>query len=331
LAKIHEIVFLDIDKILNAKYNKAELRTEAVMAEKTGKRNKKSFYVRHRDGVLAFLLLGVPILWWVALSAFPLIFGVGLGFFEWTNVNAAPKFVWFDNFVLFFKDAYYYKSLLQTFLIGGLCFLIGMVLGLALALVLNKIKFLKSFFRSVWYIPVITATVATSQIFQILLDPYNGVLNNLLIKMGLNPVIWNLEYGWSVFWIVVYTTWKGLGGTVLMWLAALQSVDASTQEAAQMDGAGKATVFFKITLPQMGPIAVYILINSFIGAMQIYEQVLFISNGGPSGQTAVLAYRIMRLAFWDNNFGMAGACSVIMLLVTFVFTLIVFRKQKESV
>lgn len=294
-------------------------------------RNNKSFYARHRDGVLAFLLLGIPVLWWVALSAFPLVFGIGLGFFEWTNVNVAPKFIWFDNFATFFKDAYYYKSLLQTFLIGGLCFLIGMVLGLALALALNKIRFLKSFFRSVWYIPVITSTVATSQIFQILLDPYNGVLNNILVKMGANPVIWNLEYGWSIFWIVFYTTWKGLGGTVLMWLAALQSVDVSTQEAAQMDGAGKATVFFKITLPQMGPIAVYILINSFIGAMQIYEQVLFISNGGPNGQTAVLAYRIMRLAFWDNNFGMAGACSVIMLLVTFVFALIVFRKQKESV
>lgn len=293
-------------------------------------RGQKSFYAKHREGVLAFLLLVVPVAWWLALSAFPLVFGIGLGFFEWTNVNVAPKFVWFDNFAAFFTDSYYYMSLVQTLLIGGLCFVIGMVLGLALALVLNKIRFLKSFFRSVWYIPVITSTVATSQIFQILLDPYNGILNNILINAGKNPIIWNLEYGWSVFWIVIYTTWKGLGGTVLMWLAALQSVDPSTQEAAQLDGAGKATTFFRVTLPQMGPIAIYILINSFIGAMQIYEQVLFISNGGPSGQTAVLAYRIMRLAFWDNNFGMAGACSMIMLLVTFVFTLIVFRKQKES-
>ena len=80
----------------------------------------------------------------------------------------------------------------------------------------------------------------------------------------------------------------------------------------------------------MAPIAVYILINGFIGAMQIYEQVLFITNGGPSGQTAVLAYRIMRLAFWDNNYGMAGACSVVMLLITFIFTLLIFRKQKEE-
>lgn len=292
---------------------------------------KRSFYAKHRDAILAVLLLGIPILWWVFLSAFPLVFGIGLGFFEWTNLYEMPKFVGFGNFVEFFRNSYYYMSLVQTLLIGGLVFIVGSALGLLLALVLNKIQFMKSFFRSVWYIPVITSTVATTQIFQILLDPYNGILNNILMSMGKEPIIWVLEYGWSVFWIVVYTTWKGLGGSILMWLAALQSVDAATQEAAQVDGAGKVRIFFQITLPQMAPIAVYILINSFIGAMQVYEQVLFISNGGPSGKTAVLAYRIMRLAFWDNNFGMAGACSVIMLLITFVFTVLVFRKQKEDV
>lgn len=301
------------------------------MKEAVISNNKQSFYKRHRDGILAFALLGIPILWWVFLSAFPLVFGMGLGFCEWTNVYEAPKFVGLKNFIAFFQNEYYWMSLVRTIYIGGLCFIVQMVLGLALAVALNKIQFMKGFFRSVWYIPVITSTVATSQIFQIMLDPYQGVLNNVLISMGKDPVMWNLDYEWSVFWIVFYTTWKGLGGNVLMWLAALQSVDSSVQEAAEIDGAGKWTMFFKITLPQMAPIAIYILINGFIGAMQIYEQVLFITNGGPSGQTAVLAYRIMRLAFWDNNYGMAGACSVIMLLITFVFTLLVFRKQKEEV
>lgn len=301
------------------------------MKDSTVNNAKKSFYRRHRDAIYAAALLGVPVLWWVVLSAFPLVFGMGLSFFDWTNVYAAPRFVGIDNFVTFFRNEYYWMSLVRTLYIGGLCFFVQTVFGLALALVLNKIRFLKGFFRSVWYVPVITSTVATSQIFQIMLDPYQGVLNNVLTSMGKNPVIWNLDYKWSVFWIVFYTTWKGLGGNVLMWLAALQSVDGSVQEAAEIDGAGRRTMFFRITLPQMAPIAVYILINGFIGAMQIYEQVLFITNGGPSGQTAVLAYRIMRLAFWDNDYGMAGACSVIMLLITFFFTLIVFRKQKEEV
>lgn len=296
----------------------------------SSKKKNKSFYKRHRDGILAFALLGIPVLWWLALSAFPLAFGIGLGFCEWTNVYESPVFVGLKNFAEFFKNEYYWMSLVRTLYIGGLCFAVQMALGLALAAALNKITFLKGFFRSVWYIPVITSSVATSQIFQIMLDPYQGVLNNVLMKAGRNPVMWNLDYKWSVFWIVFYTTWKGLGSCVLMWLAALQSVDGSVIEAAEIDGGGKWTIFFKISMPQMAPIAVYILINGFIGAMQIYEQVLFITNGGPSGQTAVLAYRIMRLAFWDNNYGMAGACSVVMLLITFIFTLLIFRKQKEE-
>ena len=307
----------------------AQVAAGAERAEEQRGGPKKSFFIRHRTGLLAAALLGIPILFWAVLSAFPLVFGIGLSFFEWTNLTESPVFIGFENFKSFFTNEYYWMSLVRTVFIGGLCFVFGTVCGLLLALAVNKLRFLRSFFRSVWYIPCVASTVAVSQIFQLLLD-YDGILNSMLIGMGAEPVSWDLEYGWSVFWIVVYSTWKGLGGSVLMWLAALQSVDSTIVEAAELDGAGRTTMFFRIKLPQMMPIVVYILISGVVGAMQIYEQVQFITNGGPSGQTAVLAYRIMRLAFWDNNFGMASCCSVIMMLVTFVFVVILFRKQKEG-
>lgn len=129
--------------------------------------------------------MGIPILFWAVLSAFPLVFGVGLSFFEWTNLTESPVFIGFENFKSFFTNEYYWMSLVRTVFIGGLCFVFGTVCGLLLALAVNKLRFLHSFFRSVWYIPCVASTVAVSQIFQLLLD-YDGILNSMLIGMARN-------------------------------------------------------------------------------------------------------------------------------------------------
>ena len=215
-------------------------------------------------------------------------------------------------------------------LIGGLSFIATTLIGLLFALVLNKIKVFRSVFQAIWYIPVVLSTVATTQIFNIFLDTYDGVINQMLIRAGKEIIVWELSVPWSIAWIVIYSVWKGLGGSVLLWLSALLSVDGSLKEAAKIDGATPWKEFIYVTIPQMKPIILYILINGFIGAMQIYEQVLFITNGGPYGQTEVLAFRIMRDFYWENNFGMAGASSMVMLLVTFGFTVAVFKTRKEK-
>ena len=97
-----------------------------------------------------------------------------------------------------------------------------------------------------------------------------------------------------------------------------------------MDGASRTKIFFCISLAQMYPLIIFICINGFIGAMQVYEQVVFITNGGPAGQTEVLAYRIMYDAFWDHDFGMAGASGMIMLLLTLFFSLFIFKRQQKE-
>ena len=291
----------------------------------------KSFYKRHSQGIVSFLILLVPIGWWLLTSGFQIIFGISLGFLDWKGISGNPQFAGIDNYIRFFTDSFYYLSLLRTLLIGGLCFVVNTVFGLLAAILLNQATFCKGLFRTVWYIPVVMATVASSQIFKVFIDPYDGMINQMLISMGCEPIIWDMSVPWSIAWIVIYSTWKGLGASVLLWLAALQSVDKSIVEAAEIDGAGTLTLFFHIKIPQMMPIITFILINGFIGSMQIYEQVLFITDGGPYGKTEVLAYRIMRDAFWENNFGMAGASSMVMMLITFFFSLIIFRRQKRGI
>ncbi|MCC3376589.1 carbohydrate ABC transporter permease [Cohnella sp. REN36] len=290
----------------------------------------KRFLVRRRDGLIAAAILGPMIFWWLVVSGFPTLFGFILGFFEWIGIQGHPKFIGLGNYARFFEDAQYYSALWRSVWMGALVSGVTLLAGFGAALLMNMPLFGKGIYRSIWYIPAVTSTVATTQIFNILLDPTNGVINNFLKSIGRDPVIWQFSVGWSVFWIVAYSVWKGVGGAALIWLAGLQSVDVSLYEAAEIDGAGRRQKLRYVTIPGLKPIATYIVITSLIGAIQIYEQVMFITGGGPYGKTEVLVFRIYRDAFWDFNLGMAGASSLIMAVIVFTATVLYYRRTTKA-
>jgi multiple sugar transport system permease protein len=288
------------------------------------------FAARHRDALVATVILGPMLFWWLVVSGFPALFGFFLGFFEWVGINGHPHFVWFKNYVAFFSDPLYYNALWRSVWLGGLVTAITLIAGFGAALLMNLPLFGKGVYRTIWYIPAVTSVVATTQIFNILLDPNNGVINNVLRSLGKEPVLWQFSVGWGVFWITVYSVWKGVGNAALIWLSGLQSIDPTLYEAAEVDGAGKWGKFLNVTLPGLKPIATYIVITSLIAAIQIYEQVMFITGGGPYGQTEVIVFRIYRDAFWDFNMGMAGASSLIMAVIVFAVTIAYYRWSTRS-
>ncbi|ALS29189.1 ABC transporter permease [Paenibacillus sp. 32O-W] len=290
----------------------------------------KRFMVRHKDGITAAVILGPMIFWWAVVGLFPTLFGFFLGFFDWVGIQSTPKFVWFDNYIRFFKDPMYYDALWRSIWMGALTTGVTLIAGFGAAILMNMPLFGKGIYRSIWYIPAVTSTVATTQIFNIFLDPNNGVINNILKSFGHDPIVWQYSVPWSVFWIIVYSAWKGVGGAALIWLAGLQSVDVTLYEAAEVDGAGRWDKLKHVTIPGLRPIATYIMITSLIGAIQIYEQVMFMTGGGPYGQTEVLVFRIYRDAFWDFNLGMAGTSSVVMAFIVMLATVFYYRKQMRE-
>ena len=283
-----------------------------------------------KDGKTAFWLLLIPLGWWLVIGLFPVIWGMGLSFTEWTNLADGPKFNFFDNYVTFFTTERYIMSMLRSFLLGGGSFVLTNLCGFFIAYMLNKITVGKTLLRTIWYIPAVTSAVATTQIFEILLDPFNGVLNNMIMKSGGEPIIWMQSTFWAVAWILIYSLWKGIGGSVLLWLAGLQSMDEKLEEAAQLDGANSFQIFWYVKLPQLKSISAFIMVTGMAGAMQIYEQVYFISDGGPYGTTEVLAYQVMKEAFWNSNFGMACTCAVMMMIVTLILSIPSFRSMMKK-
>lgn len=289
------------------------------------KQRLKRYFARRRDGWIATVILGPMIFWWLVVSGFPTLFGFVLGFFEWIGIQGQPRFIGLANYVRFFQDPLYYNALWRSIWMGALVTSITLLAGFGAAFLMNMPLFGKGIYRSIWYVPAVTSTVATTQIFNLFLDPSNGVINNLLVSLGKEPIIWQFSVFWSVFWIVVYSVWKGVGGAALIWLAGLQSVDVNLYEAAEIDGAGRWQKLRYVTIPGLKPIATYIVITSLIGAIQIYEQVMFITGGGPYGQTEVLVFRIYRDAFWDFNLGMAGTSSLVMAVIVFTVTVFYYR------
>lgn len=302
-------------------------RTAQVLGAATKVKRRKK---RNQDAIIAAVILIPLFAFWLLVSGFPTVFGFFLGFFHWVGLNDTPTFVWFDNFIAFFKDPLYTGALWRSIWLGVLVTAVTLLSGFGGAMLMNMPLMGKGIYRSLWYVPAVTSTVATTQVFNMLLDTNNGVINNILKAMGKDPIIWQYSVGWGIFWIVVYSVWKGVGAAALLWLAGLQSVDPVLYEVAGIDGAGRWQKLKAVTLPSLKPIATYIVITSVISAIQIYEQVLFITNGGPYSQTEVLVFRIYRDGFWDFNMGMAGASSVIMAAVVIVVTVFYYRWSTNS-
>jgi len=282
-------------------------------------------YLIKKSSKLAWLILSPFVLYFLIFLGFPSAFAIILAFVKWIGINTPIKFNSLNNFIQFFTDPTYLRVLGNSFLIGGILMTINVVVGLVGAVFLNRNIKGRTAIRSIWYIPAVTSYIATSQIFLMFIDPGAGVANNILKQIGLQPVIWSYSVFWMITWIVVYGSWKGIGTSMILWLAGLQAIDRSMYEQAEIDGANKRQTFFSIILPLLRPISVFVLITQFREALQIFEPVLFISRGAPFGKTDVLVSRVFLDFYGDFNFGMAGTGAFVTTIIVLAFSVFIFR------
>ena len=303
----------------------------AASAEKQINTMKKKKF-SSTDAFIALIILGPMILWWVVVCGFPFLFNVVLTFLNWANLGQVPKFAGLDNLITFFTNKYYLVPWFNSIWIGGLGMLVSIIIAFGIALLMNLPLRFNGIYRAMWYIPAVTSVCATTQIIMIFIGSSPGILNSVIKKI--NPdflsIPWGLVTFWGVFFIVLYTVWKNIGLYALLWLAGLKSIDPVLYEAACIDGANAGQRFIHIVLPGLKPISTYIILTGAISAMQIYEQVTFITDGGPYGTTEVLVTRILKNAFIDHNLGMAGTSATVLTLTVMVFAIAYFRYITKS-
>ncbi len=290
-------------------------------AEK-GTKNK----IQWKENIVAYTFLGPALLLLLLFLIIPAIMSVYYAFTDYYLLTPdMRKFVGLDNFINLFKDPIFLKSLVNTlkFVVWVIPLQIGAALGLAL--LLNKQRKANTFFKVAYFSPVVMSLVVISVLWLYLLNPNEGIINNVLTYFGISAQPFLTSPKQAMFTIVFVSAWQGAGFQMLIFLAGLQNIPGDVYEAAQLDGMNKWQRFIYITLPLLKPTSIFIFITTLIGAFKLLVQPMVMTQGGPVNSTMTVVYYIYQTGFTDR---MVGYASSIALLFGTIIGLVTLAQRK---
>ncbi|MGH2561157.1 MAG: carbohydrate ABC transporter permease [Thermomicrobiales bacterium] len=302
-------------------YNQmAQPRSRSGAAGRVGLRRRFMSRSNERIGYLFILPSFIHL---VVFLVIPIGFSLYLSFHDWNgpNFQDAP-FIGLDHYRFLRGDTRFWNAMENTAYYTLLSVPLGMAISLLVAVVMNQKLRAVNLFRTLFFMPVISSWVAVSIIWITLLDPTSGIVNYLLTRIGLPSVQWLNDPTWAMPALVLIAIWKGLGFSMVIWLAGLQAIPAELQEAAALDGAGRWSSFWNITLPLLAPTTFFLAITGVIGSFQVFAPMYVITKGGPLDSTNVVVFEIYRRAFTEFKMGYASAQSWVLFAVIFTATLI---------
>lgn len=291
-------------------------------------RRKKGMSLAKKHNLIGwgFLTPAVVLIAW--MSFYPMIQALILSTQTGFGVNLS--FGGLRNYTRILKDATFRQSLFNTFFYLIVQVPIMLVLALILASFLNNkdLKF-KGLFRTCIFLPCATSLVSYSMIFRSFFANY-GFMNVVLKTFGLEPVMWFSSAWTARIVIIIALIWRWTGYNMVFYLSALQNIEYSIYEAAKIDGASPVQSFFKITVPLLKPTILMTAIMSTNGTLQLFDESLNLTNGGPGISTITMSHYIYNTSFVQNpNFGYAAAMSVLILIMVAVLALVQMKVGDE--
>lgn len=274
---------------------------------------------RRRGGVerakarAGWLLLSPALVHSVIFVALPGLMAVYLSL---TNARVAGRGSWIGlrNYADLFGDAQFRDAVLRTLLYTVAVVPVAMALSLAVAIALNQKIPGRALFRTLFYIPVVTSTVAVASVWLWIYDPAAGLGNQVLSFFGMARSGWLTDPDVALPALMVVGVWQGLGAKMIIYLAALQSISTDLIEAATLDGASRWQTFRHVTWPGIAPVHFFVLVTSIAGSFQVFDLIYVTTGGGPAHATNVLTFDIFTNAFERLHIGYASAETVIMLV-----------------
>lgn len=259
----------------------------------------------------------------------PIVWGLILSFQKAGLISPDREWVGFENYARIVSDPKARQAAVNTIYYTMLFVPASILLALFVAHALNRKIALIRFYRLAVFIPVVTSTIATGIMFLWLLDKNFGLANWLLDMIGVGPFGFFEDPDQAMGALVLMTVWGWLGFDTIIYLAALQGVPQELIEAAAIDGASRWSSFWRITWPMLGPATLLLVVWSTISALQLFDEVFFVTKGGPLGRTSVVVFYVYRLAFEQGLGGLslagyAAAIAYVLFLVILVLTLAQF-------
>ncbi len=280
-----------------------------------------------------FASFGAPgVLVYLCFVMAPILISFGYSLTNYNPFHPPVKFVGFDNYRLLFTDSQFLTALRVTTILTVIVVIVPNVLGLGVALLLDRKGWLYNALRSVFFTPVILSSVVVSIVWSRLLDD-RGPLNSLLRGLGVShPPGWLSDPDLALYSVASIVCWQMLGFCVVVYLAGLQGIPPELLEAAEIDGAGPWRRFRAVTWPLLAPSLTINTVVLLISAFKTYDYVKVITNGGPgSGATATIAFDVLQTGFDSNHVGYASAMAVLMLVIVALVTTVVlnFLRRRE--
>lgn len=283
------------------------------------KKNKVSFGF----AVPAFVI-------YTGLLVIPIIMAFYISFFKWNGFNEM-EFLGLENYVNLFHDQRLGNAVINTLIIAASVIVVVNVLGLFLAMLVNKASKMNNFFRTIFFIPFVLSAVALSFVWKSILA-YNGVLNGILTSLGQDSLVgnWLGQRGTALLCIIIVEIWRTLGYHMMLYLAALQSVPSELYEACTVDGGNSWNKFKNVTLPLIVPGMSVSILMSIINELRIYDVVKIMTDGGPGYDTETVVYNIVANGFSNNIVGYSSAIAVILFLVIGVISVFVVSAMSKK-
>ncbi|CAM3590521.1 sugar ABC transporter permease [Aeromicrobium ponti] len=302
---------------------------------KSAKRIKVSSLAKTRkrsDYFWAYLMIAPTMLGLFIFYLWPIVQNFYFSFTEW---GAFGQYEWtgLDNYKRLLEDATLVQAFKNTIIYIILTVPIGIYLSIIVAVLLNQNIKGKSIYRTLFFLPVITMPAAIAMVWKWLYNADYGMLNYLLSLVGIKGPQWVSDPNIALYSIIAVAIWSGIGYNMVIFLSGLQGIPKMYYEAAEIDGAGPVTVFFKITLPLLSPVIFFVTIMSLIGAFQVFDLIFMMIGKSSTAleSTQSIVYLFYQHAFVLNDKGYAAAIAVLLLAVILIITSIQMVLQKKWV
>ncbi len=286
--------------------------------------------LRRGEHIWLWVLLGPTLFGLLVGTLGPVLAAVGISFTHW-DVITPPTYAGIENYQRLLRDPTFSKAMINTVYYVGLMVPVSTILSLALALLMNQKLHAITWYRTAYFLPVVSSTVAVALVWSWIYSKDFGLLNFVLRSLGMDPIAWLSSTRWAMPAIIIMGVWAILGEGMIIFLAGLQSISQSYYEAAEVDGASGWQKLWRITLPLITPSLFFYFIITMINAFQTFEQIYIMTRGGPVNSTTTIVYYIYRNAFRNFKMGYASAQAIVLFLIIMVLTLIYWRTQKKWV
>ena len=302
------------------------------MPEKTISVSKKTHRLVVQENIAGYLFMLPFLLFFVGFVVYPMFMCIYTSFFDAT-MNRDDIFIGFQNYVDLFNDPVFWTALKNTLIIVVVSVPVTCAFSLWIATLISKMPVTAtSAFRCIFYLPVVTGSVAVTMVWMWMFNNYYGILNYLGKGVGLldKNVNWLGDPKYALGCIILILLTTSVGQPIVLYVSALDNVDKSLVEAAHVDGATETQAFWKIKWPQMMPTTLYILVITTINSFQCFALIQLLTSGGPKNSTMTIMYYIYYNAFKQYKYGYGNAMGVILAIIIAILSAVQFRMGKEK-